>query len=118
MVQPRGTPAESQGTWAPTWDGLRAIEDERKHQKTSIRESPGIEPESSTTAWQVDALGVLTAGLTSSSVKVRWNACYAVAALFQRPSGADFAARAGHMEPLLDCLLGLMLHEENLKVRM
>eukprot|EP00884_Botryococcus_braunii_P022233 jgi/Botrbrau1/8694/Bobra.0311s0009.1 len=58
-----------------------------------------------------------TTGLASASVKVRWNSCYAVGAIFQRPGGPDFAARVGHMEALLDRLLDLLLHDENLKVR-
>ena len=66
-------------------------------------------------AWVEPGLRCLIRALQSGSVKVQWNACYAVGALLRCRPAAAAAQRAGLLGQLLQQLLQTLKHSSNFK---
>ncbi len=66
-------------------------------------------------AWVEPGLRCLIRALQSGSVKVQWNACYAVGALLRCQCAAAAAQRAGLLGQLLQQLLQTLKHSSNFK---
>ena len=65
--------------------------------------------------WVEPGLRCLIRALQSGSVKVQWNACYAVGALLRCQRAAAAAQRAGLLGQLLQQLLQTLKHSSNFK---
>ena len=66
-------------------------------------------------AWVEPGLRCLIRALQGGSVKVQWNACYAVGAILRCQHAAAAAQRAGLLTQLLRQLLQTLQHSSNFK---